>query len=121
MNTDHVVLMTTIQCSVEIPWYTSCADLLMNINIKVCLYLMSSSIILINFFTLFIRTIFRSKQFGAFDIIVMPIIVTDLMYGFPLFVLCVTDSYFHGQFILHEMDWKSGLNMFVNIYNSCIF
>ena len=48
-------LMTTIQCSAEIPWYISCVDLLGNINIKVCLYLMSSSIILLNIFTLLIR------------------------------------------------------------------
>ena len=113
-------LMTTIQCSAEIPWYTSCADLLGNINIKVCFYLMSSSIILINIFTFFLRTIFRSKQFGAFDIIVMIIILTDLMYGFPLFVICVTDSYFHGQFILHEIEWKSSL-MCLSIFTTVVY
>ena len=111
-------LMTTVMCSAEIPWYIPCADLLGNVNIKVFLYFMSSSIIILNIFTLFIRTIFRSKQFGAFYITVMPIILTDLMYGLPLFVLCVTDSYFHGQLILHEIEWKSSsicLAMFTTV------
>ena len=50
----------------------------------------------------------------------MPIIVTDLMYGFPLFVLCFTDSYFHGQFILHEIEWKSNL-MCLLIFTTVVY
>ena len=103
------LITTKIQCSAEMPWYSSCGDFLRNIKIKVYLYFISFSVILLNIIALTNQLIFRTKQFSAFDITVIQIIVLDIMYGVILFILCVTDSYFNGNYILHEQEWKSGL------------
>ena len=96
----------------------------MHLNIKVCLYFLSSSIVLLNIFTLIYQIIFRTKQLSAFHVTIIPISVTDIMYGFILFILCVTDSYFYENFLMHEVEWKTSymcLSIFTTVLYSNIF
>ena len=114
------LMSTKTQCSAEMPWYISCANFLVNLNIKVCLYFLSSCIILLNIFTLIYLIIFRTRQLSAFHIIVMPISITDIMYSFILLILCVTDSYFHENFIMHELEWKTS-SLCLSIFTTVLY
>ena len=107
------VMIKTAQCSAQMPWYISCADLLGNLKIKGFLYSTCGSIILFNIFTMASQMFLRTQKISGFDITVLSINITDIMYGFSLFILCVADSYFQRHFLLHAPEWKFSLTCLV--------
>ena len=113
------LLTTKMQCSAEMPWSILCAHILGNLKIKVCLYFMGSSIILLNIFLIY-QIISKTKELTAFHITEMPISITDIMYGFILFILCVTDSYYQENFIMHELEWKAS-SMCLSIFTIVLY
>ncbi len=96
----------TSQCSIQIPWFVSCANLLLNQGITVTCYIMSSTI-LVNLWSIIMHIISYGKdseKAKANNILVLGLNVIDSFCS-PLLLFC-------GQMILFTKETTSYMRSF---------
>ncbi len=101
------VKQDTINCSLDMPWFVSCSDILINISIKITCYTMSS-IILFNVLSIILHSVSHnnnSEKAKANNFLVIAVNVVDISCSLPLLLLWIEDLIYKGRYIL--LVWKS--------------
>ncbi len=96
------------RCSINIPWFQSCSDLLMNTAIKITFYAISTLIFLLNLVAL----IFTCSD-KAYGYLAASVNVSDITCCVPLKFLWISDLVLKGTFVAFSSEWKSSPSCFV--------
>ncbi len=106
------------QCTMNIPWYVGCKNLLPSIYVAVTFYMMSALILVVNIVSLCTIKLSNSSQTlktaDAFSNIVVFINFSDIIYSVSLFILWVADLVYRDEYVLFDFSWRSGAICFTH-------
>ena len=94
------------QCSQNIPWFSSCSDLLPKVTMKICWIGVLILVFITNFISILICTWFDCLG-TIFQKVVYSINFTDLIFVIYLSIIWFTDRTNIGNFMLYEEKWKA--------------
>ncbi len=104
------------KCSAAVPWFFSCSDLLLSIEIKVVFYCVSLCIMYANLASIFAQRISNKKgpaRSVASFLITVAINIVDLTLSLPLFIIWVADLVLQGNFGLKSGEWTKSVSCLV--------
>ena len=120
LKTDNFKLCCFIsditKCTSQIPWYKSCKNILSKKTIQITFYFVSFFIILLNGTSLLLQIVICKKNVeknSSFGIIIGTVNMSDLMLSVPLSILWSADLYYKGFYIIHDINWRSGILCFI--------
>lgn len=100
------------RCTVNKIWYSSCADILPNLGIKVMFYCASCLILAGNLFSLLIQvkaTTQKVVQTMAFVVLVCSLNCVNVVSSVPLWTLWIADLLYGSDFVICEHTWRTQL------------
>ena len=111
-----------VKCSTKMPWFMSCAHLLLNWPLQLTFYFITLVILVTNALSILLikygkrKDNIRSKSdtTGVFNIIVTSITVVDITSTIPLIILSGSDLYFRNDFVFIADQWKSSIMCYIS-------
>ncbi len=102
-NSYHICCLVsgTTTCPAQKPWYVSCDDLLPNMAVMVCVWIIS---LLANIFN--VISLLASERSDSYEVTKTFISTFDLAFAMSLIVLLVTDMQHRDKFIAFELAWR---------------
>ena len=93
-------------CSYYLPWYSSCSDILPNQPLKIICISVSTFIVCFNVASILLQ-IYFIKDSKVFSIIVLAINFGDILCGFYLYCIWLTDNILGLKYVAYEQQWRS--------------
>ena len=93
-------------CSYHLPWYLSCSDILPDKPLKIICISLSTFIICFNIVSILLQ-IYFIKDNKVFSIIVLAINFGDILCGFYLCCIWLTDNILGLKYAANEQQWRS--------------
>ncbi len=115
---------TKTSCSMSMPWYVSCTDLLKDKSLKVTFYCMSTIIVMVNVLSILLQKIeFSSEHHNtkANVFLIVFLNVSDLFCSFPLITLWIADLCYKGIYIFVDELWRTGAACYITFCSSLFF
>ncbi len=103
-------------CSTEIPWYSTCLNLLPSANLRWALILMFLFVMLLNTMSIVLKqvsVIKKQNKMTSFCTLVNSVSSAELIYGLYLVILISADGFFQGVLAFKEAQWKSSFMCFI--------
>ncbi len=102
-------------CTTQIPWSSSCSNLLLNTSIKVVFFVMSSLILLLNIVSIIFQVVVINKNrddSNAFSRSVCVANVCAFASVVYLSFLWIADLVYTNDFVLNEETWRSSISCY---------
>ncbi len=98
------------QCSLVVPSYISCLQILQNTTLRIVCVLTSVSAFVLNVLSILTQSKRNrsSQKFGAFELIVSYSCAGNVLLCFPLVILWVADIIYKKNFATRQELWQSG-------------
>ncbi len=110
------IVPSNVVCTVPIPWYISCKELLPSFGINLCFYFVSAVVVLANVVSLLAHkmkgTITSQDKTHAFKNCVRIVNGVDLTCGVHLVLLWICALIFGANIIIFEAKWRSSKTCF---------
>ncbi len=104
-------------CSVSIPWYFSCGDLLLGAEIKISFYIVYCTIVLGNFALLIIQivkhSLHRKEMNSAFSPVQIAVNMIDMSLSVPFMIVWVADLLYENNFWSKSAKWSHSIFCFM--------
>ncbi len=114
----------TASCSVSLPWYFSCTDILINSDIVIAFGVVSWSVLIANMASVILqktKKVKSSDQSNVFNSLVLSINFCDLSLFLPLLGLWVCNFVYKGRFAFQASDWTSSVFCYLIFASSLNF
>ena len=94
-------------CSSYPPWYISCSDILPGKLLKIIYVIISMFTVTLNILSILLQVSRKDSKEYAFKITVIGLNFTDILCGFYLTGIWVSDVFFQGVYLVNKDLWKS--------------
>ncbi|XP_050537187.1 G-protein coupled receptor GRL101-like [Daktulosphaira vitifoliae] len=85
--------------------FSSCEDLMSNIVLRVCIWILAIVAITANLIVIIFRAKYRhTNQVHSF--LIVNLALGDFLMGSYLLVIAVVDWYYRGSYFIHDSDWR---------------
>lgn len=109
------------ECSLPIPWFVHCGDLLPDTSLEMAFFIMPPVILVLNIVSLVLQRVHwrfsvkskKSEKTGAFGTTVAGVNISDVTCSLPLFVLLVFHIIYRDTFTLSSRDWRASWSCFL--------
>ena len=120
-NDYHVccIAPSVIKCNALKPWYISCSKLLPSKTMSIILLVVVLFIFVLNIFSIIGQLIF--KDMHAFNMIIISVNISDLVYGILMAILLISDYVYHENFVTVERMWRSSIPCYIIFIFSVLF
>ena len=103
----HICCIVSIEICVAPLATFSCTNLLQNIGIKVWIYFLAPSIIVLNIIVIIIHRLSESNNASTY--LIQLLAFSDLLYGIYLSIITLSDMVHGDQYALHDLEWRSSV------------
>ena len=93
-------------CTATIPWYISCKNLLPNSMMRWLFIIVSILIIMINGIAIAIHLM--GRVYTAYSACAIAISISGIHCGVYLGIIWMSDAVFKGEYMLNDVNWRSG-------------
>jgi len=93
------------QCEPQPDEFSSCEDLMSNIVLRVCIWILAVVAITANLLVIVFRAKYKhTNQVHSF--LIVNLALGDFLMGSYLLVIAVVDWYYRGVYFIHDSDWR---------------
>ncbi len=100
-------IVTSIELCVAPKTLFSCSSLLEDIGIKVWIYFLSITIIILNTGVIIIHHLSKTKNVHSF--LIQLLALSDMSLGIYFFIIIVSDIVHGDQYALHDLEWRANV------------
>ncbi|VVC28732.1 Hypothetical protein CINCED_3A011872 [Cinara cedri] len=94
------------QCTPLPDEFSSCEDLMSNIVLRVCIWILAVVAISANLMVIVYRAKYQhNNQVHSF--LIVNLALSDVLMGSYLLIIAVVDWYYRGVYIIHDADWRN--------------
>ena len=97
-------------CTLKMPWFVSCFDLLPDTKSKIAFMVIPFLIICLNILSIGIHI---NKSQGAFGTIVTSLNINYIFFAVYFKIIWISNEYFLGVFVVKEKNWRSSIFCFM--------
>ena len=97
-------------CSISLPWYASCDNLLPNFSLKVLFQTFSIKMLVLNTVSICLQILsykLKLQKNASNGMLVGFVNLSDIFCALPLLIVWIFDLIYLEMFIIHEFNWRS--------------
>ena len=98
--------VTSVNCISPKDHFSSCADLMKNKALQVCVWILGVSACLGNFFVIILRLVVTEDN-KVHSFFLTNLAVSDFLMGVYMLIIASKDAQWQGQYFKHDISWRS--------------
>ncbi|KAL0278339.1 UNVERIFIED_CONTAM: hypothetical protein PYX00_000182 [Menopon gallinae] len=94
------------KCEPTTDEFSSCEDLMSNFVLRICIWVLGISATLGNLLVIGWRIKFKHSN-RVHSFLITNLAIGDLLMGFYLILIAITDAYYRGVYSIHDEEWRN--------------